>query len=96
MTHRLLAAVLASLAALFLAVGRTQSLSAAAFRPAQQPAVDRDIQWGSVGSSGKTTEVAWPSRVPARLLEVVYVYTNRERVTGSGGSQPLRRDRQES
>ena len=96
MTHRLLAGILASLATMCMMFGRPQALSAALFKPAQVPSVDRQALPELAGPTDAAPEVVWPSHASARLLEVVYVYANRAPVTRTGLSDVARRDRQEA
>ncbi len=96
MKHRLMLGALASLAAIFMAFGRTQSLSEMAFQPPKMPSVDREAPVSDAGATQATTGVVWPSRAPARLLEVFYVYSNRAPVTRGVLSELARRHRDDA
>lgn len=72
--NRLLVGALASAATLSLAFGRTQVVAATIAKPMPVPIADH-VDPAAI--AGPRTALAWPSRVPDRLLEVLYVYSNR-------------------
>jgi len=89
MMNRLLVGTLASVAMLCLAFGRTHAVASSLAKPVLVPIADH-VDPADDAHAGAA--VAWPSRIPGRLLEVLYVYTNRTPTASRGGRSNGRDD----